>query len=380
MGFSRFLNSNFLILLILSSMIMYNIFSFDLQWNEPKEIHIDLSEHISYINSNIHVYPMKIFQTTDFLYYGIWYVTVWGGEDFSFFGSTNDYSSWSNLINLDYLFSSIEGELRACDFVVLENNSLALLGIKIITETVNETWITHQNLVMTLSNDLGTNWSPVLLINNTNLPSTFFGVYFNNGIKFWTIANYANQYVEYVSLWTYNESLKSISQTHVYQPESSVYIYRGSATSKEELFFLEHENNNYHLLSFNGSAWKRIYIPLIDKYPNILIISTSKLYLVYSSSDHAYYIGKLSIDNQRNEITISGSAKIIAASNWFGVWPILNSSIPTLFVLSYTEGVASVTKSINWEILIFTVLFSLFFIVLWIFPSTRSSYSKEEEK
>ncbi|WP_455464208.1 hypothetical protein, partial [Candidatus Hodarchaeum mangrovi] len=115
MGFSRFLNLNFLILLILSSMIMYNIFSFDLQWNEPKEIHIDLSEHISYINSNIHVYPMKIFQTTDFLYYGIWYVTVWGGEDFFFFGSTNDYNFWSNLINIDYLFSSIKGELRACD-------------------------------------------------------------------------------------------------------------------------------------------------------------------------------------------------------------------------------------------------------------------------
>jgi len=380
MGFSRFLNSNFLILLILSSMIIYNIFSFDLQWNEPKETHIDLSEHISSSNTLLHIYPIKIFQVSDSLYYGIWFTTLWGEEDLFFFGSSNNYNSWSNLINLDGLFSSIDGKLRACDFLILENNSLVLLGIKTRPESVNGTWITRQNLVVLLSNDLGVNWSPVLFINSTDLPSAFFGSYFNNGIKLWTVVNYANQYVEYVFLWIYDESTNTISQTHVYQPESFVNIYRGPVTYKNELIFLEHENNNYNLLSFNDSDWKRTSIFLGDKSPETFFISKSQLYLVYSSSESAYYFGKLSFDAQKNEFMITNSARIIPAGNWYAIWPLLNSSIPTLFVLSPFEGIASITKSINWNTIIFTVFFSLFFIILWIFPSLRPSFSKEEAK
>ena len=369
MKFSHFLNSNLLLLLIFSSMVMYSIFSFDLQWNEPTETHIDLSEHFSDTNSILYIYPVKIIQSSSSLYYGIWSTALWGEPNLFFFGSTHNYNSWSNLINLNDLFSTIEGNLKDCDFVILENNSFALLGIKTISESVNGTWITHQNLVMSLSNDLGTNWSPILLINNTELPSAFFGVYLDSGIKFWTIVNYANQYVEYVNLWAYNESTNLISQTHVYHPESLIHIYREPAVSNEGLFFLEHENNNNYLLHFNGTSWKRTPILLTDKRPELFITSKSQVYLVYSFYN-VYYIGKLSIDNLKNEITIIESTKI--ASNWFAVWPILNSTISTFFIFDHHDGIASVTKSFNWSVIIFTTVFSLFFIILWVIPFHKS--------
>ncbi len=361
-------------------MIIYNIFSFDLQWNDPKETHIDLSEHISSSNTILQIYPIKVFQIYNSFYYSIWFTALWGGDDLFFFGSSNNYNSWFNLINLDYVFSSIDGELRACDFLVLENNSIILFGIKTRAEIVNETWVTHHNLVMSLSNDRGVNWSPVLLINNTDLPSAFFGCYFNNGIKFWTIVNYANQNVEYVYIWAFNESTNTISQFYVYQHESFVNIYNRPVVYKDELTFLAHENNNYNLLSFNGSTWKHTSLFLADKSPYAFIISKSQLYLVYSSLDSAYFLGKLSFDTQKNAFVIKNSARIIAAGNWRSIWPLLNRSIPTLYILSPSDGIASVTKSVNWNTVIFTVLFSLFFIILWVFPSLKSFYWKEEVK
>ncbi|MFX1518187.1 MAG: hypothetical protein ACFFC6_17965, partial [Promethearchaeota archaeon] len=65
---------NLCILLILGSIIMNNLLSFDLSWSEPMETHVDFSKLIPLGTSIHNIYPLKIHQKQNSIYFGIWYV------------------------------------------------------------------------------------------------------------------------------------------------------------------------------------------------------------------------------------------------------------------------------------------------------------------
>ncbi len=371
---------NLFLLLIFVSIIANNLFSFDLFWTEPRETQVDFSEHTTSKDPITHCYPIKILQTKDSIYYGIWHVNTESVYDLFFFGSTNDHNQWFNFIPLDEIFSEIEGNLRNFDFILLENDSIALFGVVFTSQFVNNTWIDKINLVMSLSDNGGLNWSQVVQINSTDLHSTYFGVYYDVDIKFWMIEEDSGNDVKYIRIWTFNESTASIIQTHVYQPETNYRIYWGAVAFNHQLIFLERGLNLNHLLIFDGTIWEQIPITLTEYDLERITVIRSTLYLIYTSPNNMFYIGKVHIDDQETNTRITGSTKIIAGMNWKVIWPIINSTIPTFYVTTHHNDIASVRNVFNWNTIIFIFLFSLIFILIWVLPILSSYYLMEREK
>ncbi|MFX1506830.1 MAG: hypothetical protein ACFFDC_12070, partial [Promethearchaeota archaeon] len=260
---------NLCILLILCSIIMNNFLSFDLSWTEPKETHVDFSKNFPSGTSIHHIYPLKIQQTHNSTFFGIWHVEaeVSGIFDHFFFGSTDNPNYWSNFIPLDDIFSDFEVSfwLRTCDFGILKNNTIALFCIATTIEYVNNTSIAKNSLIMSHSNDGGLSWSQVVQINTTDVPSGFgnFGVFLDNEINFWTIEEDSGG-VTSIKIWAFNESSTSIIQAHVYQPSTKVRIYWGAVRFNQHLIFLMREESTNHLIIFDNTQWDQIPISFVE--------------------------------------------------------------------------------------------------------------------
>ncbi|MFX1249914.1 MAG: hypothetical protein ACFFBQ_21195 [Promethearchaeota archaeon] len=369
---------NLIILLILGSLIVNNLFSFDLFWTEPMETYMDFSEQTNIIESIQRTYPLKIIQAKSLMYYGIWYILTEGAEDLYFFGSTDDHNHWSTFTPLDEIFSEIEGNLRNYDLILLENSSIALFGIVSTSQFVNGTWITNNSLVMSLSDDGGLSWSQIVRINSINLRSSYFGVYLDEDIKFWIIEQDSGGDVIYIRIWSFNESTTSIIQTNVYQPETNFQIYWGAVTFNHQLIFLERKVDTNYLLIFDGAKWIQMPISLTEVDLERFTVIRSGLYLIYTSENNAFCIGKVGIDGTNAKIT--SSTKITAGLNWDLIWPILNSTIPTFFVTTNRNDIASVRNSFNWSTVIFILAFSLIFILIWLASLLSSTNFVERKK
>ncbi len=384
MGFKMKITSqhglNLFLFLILGSIIVNNLFSYDLFWTEPMETHVDFSEHTTPMEPILHTYPLKIIQTKDAIYYGIWHVMTEGLEDLFFFGSTNDHNQWFNFISLDEIFSEIEGNLRNFDFILLENDSIALFGVVSTSQLVNDTWIDKINVIMSLSDNGGMSWSKVVQINSTDLRSTYFGVYLDDDIKFWVIEEDSGGHIIYIRIWTFNESTTTIIQTHVYQPETNYQIYWGGVTFNHQLIFLERGVNINHLLIFDGTNWEQIPITLTEYDLERITVIRSTLYLIYTSPNNMFYIGKVNIEDQGTNAKITGSTKIIAGMNWNVIWPIVNSTNTTFYFTTHRNDIASVRNAFNWSTVLFILLFSLIFILIWLWPIFSSYLFMEKEK
>ena len=375
---------NLCILLILGSIILNNLVSFDLSWSEPMETHVDFSNHLP-LGTSIHgIYPLKIQQTHNSVFFGIWYVEPEVSEtyDYFFFGSTYNLNYWSNFIPLEDIFSDFEGSfwLRTCDFAILKNDTIALFGIATTIERVNNTAINKNNLVMSLSNDGGLSWNEVVQINSTDLPSGFgnFGVFLDNKINFWTIEEDFGGEVTSINIWTFNESTSSIAQTQIYQPSTKVRIYRGAVTFNQDLIFLTRGESINHLLIFDGTQWDQIPISLVEDDLERLAVLGSDLFLIYTLSYDVFCIGKVHISDQ--EIKIADSTKIVSGLNWASIWPIQNSTVSTFYLTTHRGDIASIKNSFNWSTVIFTFLFCLVFVFIYISPILGSYYSGRKEK
>ena len=363
---------------------MNNFLSFDLSWTEPMETHVDFSKHIP-LGTSIHsIYPLKTQQTYNSGYLGIWYVEPEVSEtyDYFFFGSTDNPNYWSNFIPLDDIFSDFEGSfwLRTCDFAILKNDTIALFGVATTVERVNNTAIDKNNLIMSLSNDGGLSWSQAVQINSTDIPSGFgnFGVFFDNEINFWTIEEDSGADVTSINIWTFNESTTSIVQTHVYQPSTKVRIIWGAVTFNQHLIFLMRGERTNHLLIFDDTQWDQIPISLVENDLERLAVLGSDLFLIYKLSYDVFYIGKVCISDQ--EIKIADSTKIVPGLNWDSIWPIQNSTVSTFYLTTHRGDIASIKSSFNWSTVIFTFLFCLVFVFIYISPILGSYYSGRKEK
>ncbi|MFX0126344.1 MAG: hypothetical protein ACFFAE_22170 [Candidatus Hodarchaeota archaeon] len=340
------------------------------------ETQVDFSEHI--MEQVYRYYPLKIIQTKNSMYYGIWHVLTEEVEDLFFFGSTDNYNHWSSFIPLGEIFSEIEGILRSYDFVLLENDSIVLFGMVSTSQFVNDAWITNNSLVMSLSDNGGLSWSQVVQIKGIDLRSTYFGVYLHDDIKFWIIEQDSGGDVIYIRIWSFNESTTSIIQTNSYQPETTYQIYWGAVTFGHQLIFLERKADANSLLIFDGVKWEQTPITLTDVDLERLAVIRSGLYLIYTLPNDVFCIGKVHTDG--SNVKITGSKKIIAGMSWDVIWPILNSTIPTFYVTTHRNDIASVRNSFNWSSVIFTLIFSLIFILFWLVPFLGSTYLMEREK
>ncbi|MFX1507835.1 MAG: hypothetical protein ACFFDC_17240, partial [Promethearchaeota archaeon] len=104
----------------------------------------------------------------------------------------------------------------------------------------------------------------------------------------------------------------------------------------------------------------------------------SELFLIYKLSYDAFYIGKVRISDQ--EIKITDSTKIIPGLNWDSIWPIQNSTVSIFYLTTHSGDIASIRNSFNWSTVIFTFLFCLVFVFIYITPILSSYYSGRKDK
>jgi len=93
-----------------------------------------------------------------------------------------------------------------------------------------------------------------------------------------------------------------------------------------------------------------------------------------------FYIGKVNIEDQGTNAKITGSTKIIAGMNWNVIWPIVNSTNTTFYFTTHRNDIASVRNAFNWSTVLFILLFSLIFILIWLWPIFSSYLFMEKEK